>query len=394
LLTNAGGAGILAADATERYGLQLADIGPAAVDALRPLLPAEASVRNPVDMLASATPATYHAALATLLADPAVDAVVPIFAPPFGINQQEVAEAIAGAAVQSDKPVVAALLGVDGLDDARVRLQTADVPAYVFPESAMRALGALNRYAERRSRPAGDEPLDARPDIAAAVLAAARSEGRSPLSTMEVFTLLSAYGIATVDARRAHGPDSAARAAAELGYPVAMKIISPDITHKSDVGGVRLGVASEAEARATYGQLTQRVRERLPAARIHGVLVQKMRTDGREMIVGATRDPAYGPLVMFGLGGIYVEALADVVFGIAPIDQADALDLVRGIRAAKMLSALRGQPAVDIDALASVVRRVGQLASDFPEIRELDLNPVLALEQGAVVVDARARIAL
>ena len=391
VLTNAGGPGILAADALVMYGLQLAELGEATIASLRPLFPAEASIRNPLDMIASATPAGYKAALTALLADPGVDAAVPIFVPPFGVKQEDVAEAIASAAAtQPTKPVFAVLMGREGLPLGRAELRKAGIPAYIFPESAARALSAINRQVEWAARPAANPaPLDVDRAAARAILDGATRDGRESLTEFESLALLRTYGIPVAESQLVAREGDLAAAGLALGYPLAMKLVSPDVSHKTDVGGVRLGIATEAQLRAEYHELMRTVRERAPGAKVNGVLIQQMVSGGRETIVGISRDPSFGSLVMFGLGGIFVEALQDVIFRMTPIDDAQALEMIRGIRGARVLAGMRGAPPVDHSALAAAVRRIAQLGADFPQILELDVNPLLAMAHGAIAVDAR-----
>ena len=394
VLTNAGGPGILAADALEANGLDVVELRPETVAAMKPLFPEEASIRNPVDMIASAQPANYRQALEIILSDEGVDCAVAVFVPPFGVRQQAVAEAI-GAAVRThpDKTVVAVLMGRVGLSEGRADLHAVGVPAFVFPESAARALGALCRYQEWLARSDGASPaLSVDRECAARIIAAVRAAGRTQLQQTEALDLCQAYGIPTVESRVVHSAADAAAAAAELGFPVAMKVMSPDIVHKSDVGGVVLGVQNAERVRETYATMLAAIAHQMPDATVSGVVVQQMVLDGLETIAGATRDRVFGPLVMFGLGGIYVEALRDVVFRVAPIGPADAYDMLDGIRAAPILAGMRGRPGVSRDALVDVLRRVSQLAGDFDEIEEMDLNPLLAFENRVVAVDARVRL--
>jgi acetyltransferase len=396
VLTNAGGPGILAADAMDACGLDLVDLSPATVEALRPLFPKEASIRNPLDMIASATPAGYRTAMIALLADPAVDVVVPIFVPPFGVKQEDVAEAIVGAAEsRTDKPVIAVLMGREGLPQGRAELYDARIPAYIFPESAARAIATLTRHVEWAARPAPQRvPLtDVDAKCAKAIVASATADGREQLTQTEALALLEAYRIPVAKPCLATTIDEAVAAAAAAGYPVVLKVASADIIHKTDVGGVRVGIASENELRRAYREMLASVATAAPAARIDGVIVQRMMSGVCETIVGVTRDSSFGPMVMFGLGGIFVEALRDVVFRLAPVDGDEAMRMVTGLRGAKFFDGMRGAPPVDRDALVSVIRRLGQLAVDCPEIVELDVNPLLALEHGAVALDARARLA-
>jgi acetyl coenzyme A synthetase (ADP forming)-like protein len=395
VLTNAGGPGILAADAMDACGLDLAELSTTTVDQLRPLFPAEASIRNPLDMIASATPAGYRAAMAALLADPAIDAVVPIFVPPFGIRQEDVAEAIVGAARTSDKPVLAVLMGREGLPHGRAELQDAHIPTYIFPESAARALLTLNRHVEWAARPTvSHERLDNIDRLAArAILDLAAADGRTQLTQGEALDVLRVYGIRTVRGTVVSSRDDAAAAADASGYPVALKILSPDVVHKTEAGGVRIGLASAEDVRAGYDEMVKRVAAAVPGARILGVLVQEMATAGIETIVGMTRDSSFGPLVMFGLGGVLVEALRDVVFRIAPVGDADASAMLSSIRGAKLLDGVRGAPPIDHGAVESVIRRIAQLATDCPDIVELDVNPLLAQPTGAIALDARVALA-
>jgi len=393
VLTNAGGPGILAADAMEGCGLDLTELSPTTVDELRPLFPAEASIRNPLDMIASATPDGYRFALTALLADTRIDAVVPIFVPPFGVKQEDVADAIVGAARTSDKPVLAVLMGRAGLPHGRAELQRAHIPTYIFPESAARALLTLNRHVEWAAlAPASRTPLDDIDRAAArAVLDRAAADRRTQLTQTESLDLLRAYGIPTVRGTLAASPDDAVRAADAIGYPVALKIVSPDVVHKTEVGGVRVGLNSAREVRAAYEEMVARVAQAAPKARVDGVLVQEVAVGGCETIVGLTRD-SFGPLIMFGLGGVLVEALHDVVFRIAPLGDADAVTMMASIRGTKLLDGVRGAPPVDRDAVASVIRRVSELAIDCPDIVELDVNPLLARPGGALGLDARVSI--
>ena len=395
VITNAGGPGILVADALEAHGIEIPELDRATIDTLAPILPGEASLRNPLDMIAAATSSSYRAALGAVLADPGIHAAVAIFVPPPGIRQEDVAEAIVAAASEHpDKPVLAVLMGRQGLPAGRAELRAAGIPAYIFPESAARALEALNKQREWLDREAVQwESLPVDRAAARAIIDAARSASRDRLDELEALALFAAYCIPTAPARLTTTGVEAARVAETLGFPVVLKIVSPDTVHKSDVGGIVTGVGSAAEVEAAFARIVANVRQHVPAATISGILVQRMVQGGRELIAGMSRDRLFGAIVMFGLGGIYVEALRDVTFRIAPVGDADARDMVHGIRGASMLGAVRGQPPVDVDAIASVLRRISQLALDFPEIAELDVNPLLAVADGVVAVDARVMLA-
>ena len=390
VVTNAGGPGILVADALEMAGLEVPALSDETVERMRPLFPEEASLRNPLDMIASARPASYRTALGHALADEGVDAAVAIFVPPLGVKQEAVAEAIALAAQEHPKkPVFAVLMGREGLNQGRAELNEAKIPAYIFPESAARALAAMNRYREWVDRP---QPQPRRFDVdvakAQALVDAARAAGRTKLRELEALELLSIYGVRVAGARMSTSAAEAAEAAAAIGGRVVMKIVSPDVVHKSDIGGVRVGVEG-AEAAIVYDEIVSRVREAQPDAHVEGVLVQQMGGAGNEKIAGISRDRLFGPLVLFGLGGIFVEAIGDVVFRVAPIDQNEALDMIGSIRGTKILGGVRGQAAADLDAVAEVLMRLSRLAVDLPAVRGLDVNPLLAGADGVMALDAR-----
>ena len=394
VLTNSGGPGILAADALETHALELVDLQPETVAKLKPLFPPEASIRNPLDMIASATAANYQTALDAILSDEHVDSAVAIFVPPLGIRQEDVAESIVRVAQHHhQKPVLAVLMGREGLPQGKAELHRAGIPAYIFPESAARALAALRRHREWRARP-DVPPRDLAVDRtrAAAIAARARAAGRTKLSEIEALEVLAACGIPAAPARLARDAEEAARIAAELGFPVVLKVVSPQIVHKTDVGGVRPNVDSVTEAKVACVEMLDAVRQHAPEATIDGILVQRMVQGGRETIIGITRDHAFGPLVMFGLGGVFVEAIRDVVFRIAPLRPLDAHDMVRAIRGVAILDGIRGAKPVDFAALVDVLLRASQLAVDVPEIAELDINPLLAFPDRVVAVDARVLI--
>lgn len=395
VVTNSGGPGILAADALEARGMTMAELDPGTVTRLRPLFPEEASLRNPLDMIASATPPGYRAALDALLADPGIDGVMSIFVPPLGVAQADVAEAIVAAkAGHPDKPVLAVLMGRQGLPQGKAELHAVRIPAYIFPESAAQAFAAMCRYREWRERP---EPAAAAPRVdrsrAQGIISTARGRGAARLDELESLALLEAYGIPTAGAVLARSREETLAAAERLGFPVVIKIVAPEIVHKSDVGGVQVGIGNADEARLAWDEIMRGARRVHPEAAITGVLVQAMVRGGREFIVGMSRDPSVGPMLMFGLGGILVEVLGDVVFRLAPIHRLDADEMLRGIRGVRLLDGVRGAPPVDRGAIIDVLLRVSQLAIDHPGIAEVDLNPLLAFPDGARAVDARVLLA-
>jgi len=396
IVTNSGGPGILAADAMETRGLEVVELESATIAQLKPLFPEEASIRNPLDMIASATPAHYRSALDAVLSDPNVDSALAVFLPLLSVRQQDIAESIvAVAAKHVEKPVLAVLMGSAGLPQGRAELHKAGIPAYVFPESAARGLAALRRQREWTARPVGSPPvIQVDRARAARALAGSSANGKRKLGELEALELLAAYGIPVAESRLAVSPEEAARIAAQLGFPVVLKAVSPELVHKTDVGGVRVGLTTPVEVATSAAEMIDAVTRALPHAHLTGLLVQRMVTGGRETIVGMSRDPAFGPLLMFGLGGIYVAALKDVVFRVAPILPLDAHDMVRSIRGVALLDGIRGAAPVDFAALTDVLLRVSQLAIDHPEIAELDVNPLLAFPKGVKAVDARVLVAV
>jgi acetyl coenzyme A synthetase (ADP forming)-like protein len=391
ILTNAGGPGILAADVAEQVGLELPELAPTTVSRLRPLFPPEASLRNPVDMIASASPDGYEQALSTLLDDPRVDAALAIYVPLPPVRSAEVTDAIARAAApHPDKPVFAVLMGREGLPAGRAELHKVGIPAYVFPESAARALEATCRWGEWRARPAPEpEHLAVRRDAAGALVRSARAEGRGRLDESESLDLLAAYGVPVAPARLARDPNEAIRLAEEVGYPVVLKVVASAIVHKTEADGVQTDLRTPADVRRAWDAIQRGAARAAPGVVVHGAVVQRMVRHGRELILGFTREPRFGPLVLFGLGGVMVEVLRDVTFRMAPLTRLDARDMIRGIRGVKLLDGVRGAPPVDFAAVEDALLRVSQLAMDVPEIAELDVNPLLAFGDGVVAVDAR-----
>lgn len=393
IVTNAGGPGIIIADACEAQGLSVGQLTERTRTRLSEQLPAEASVQNPVDMIASATAGSYRMAVEAVLADDAVDAVIAAFVPPLGIRQEDVAQAIVDAAATArGKPVLAVLMGREGLPAGLAELNAAGIPGYRFPESAVRALAAMYRQRVWQERPAGRvRSFAVDRACVAATLERARHEGRTRLSETEVMRVLEACGIPVAPYRVARTVDEARAAVTGLGWPVVLKTLSPRIIHKSDVGGVYVGVESEEELGRAWEQVAVEAPRRagIRPEELEGVLVQKMAAGGKETIVGMTSDPQFGPVLMFGLGGIYVEALGDVVFRVHPVSDADAAEMVRSIRSARLLQGVRGEPASDAAAIEEVIQRISQLVGDHGAIAEMDVNPWLAYPDGGVAVDGR-----
>ena len=393
IVTNAGGPGIIIADACESRGLEVVPLSESTQSSLREVLAEEASVRNPVDMIASATPESYRLVLDRVLADEGVDAAIAAFVPPLGVRQEDVAQAIVAAKEGHEKPVLAVLMGRQGLPQGRAQLHEAGVPAYIFPESAAKALAAMYRHRLWLERPEGSfREFDADREEVQRILRQACEAGEAHLAGPDALAVFRAYGIPVLESRIVSSAGEAAAAAEELGYPVVMKIESPDVVHKTDVGGVVVDLRDEEEVRVEYDAMVNRVRNALPDAEIRGVLLQPFVRGGRETIIGGTTDPTFGPLLMFGLGGVYVEALRDVVFRVHPLTDLDAKQMVESIRGYRVLQGIRGEPASDQEAIAEVIQRVSQLMGENPSIEELDINPFLVQERGGVALDARIRV--
>jgi acetyl coenzyme A synthetase (ADP forming)-like protein len=384
IVTNAGGPAILAADACEAHGLAVPVLGEATQTELRAFLPPAASVGNPVDMIASATPEQYRRALETVAADPSVDSIIAIFIPPLVTEPDAVAAAIRGAAAKLSKPVIATFLGTQG-----VRPQLAPVPSFVFPEAAAAALAHVTRYGEWLRRPpvaAEPMPEDAGARVRA-VVDALVAKGEGWISPSDCEALLTAAGLPVLASRSAHTADGAVAAARELGFPVVLKATGKRILHKSDVGGVRLALASEQAVRDAFHALSGTLGEALES-----VLVQPMVTGGVEMAVGGVNDPAFGPVVMCGTGGVLIDLLDDTAFAMCPLAEREARALVERLRGHVRLRGFRGAPAVDEGALGRLLVRASQVLHACPEIREMDLNPVMVLPAGVVVADVRVLV--
>jgi acetyl coenzyme A synthetase (ADP forming)-like protein len=396
ILTNAGGPAALAADALEPAGLTLANTGPEIRATLRRILAPDAQTAGPVDMLGGAAPPDYRQALELVLADPNNDGVLAILVPTVLINPAEVVEALAQASRISNKPLLACLMGEASLDEAFAAARRSRIPAYVFPEEAVHAFGILWQRSRWVSTPHPEDALPANMDLEhiQSLLNYARLIEIKVLGAVEGRSIVQAVGISVPVDRLVTTPEDAVEFARQVGFPVALKLASQDILHKTEVGGVILGIQDEAGARAGFQAILNRAHSSHPEAKVQGIQVQKMVAGGQEVIIGVKRDPTFGPLVMFGLGGIYVEALGDISFRLAPLSRRDAEEMIDEVRSSKLLSGLRGAPAADRAALIDALLRVGWLATHFPQISEMDLNPLFVLQEGQGVLAADVRIIL
>ena len=392
IVTNAGGPGIICTDAAEHSGLAVARFDPSTIKRLQDELPPTANVFNPIDVIGDAKADRYEIALRAALADPNVDGVIVLFTPQGGSEPVETAQAIARLSADQPKPVVTSYMGAASLGPALKLLNEHRIPNYAFPERAVSALRAMSRQREWIARPKGEYVrFDVDTERVRALFKSVREAGRVELGEIEARDVIEAYGMRLPQSRLARTPDEAATFASEIGFPVVMKISSPDILHKSDMGGVKVGIADASSARDTFELIEYRARKYSRDATIWGVLVQEMVPKGREVLVGVNRDPQFGPLVVFGLGGIYVEVMKDVAYNLAPVSRQEAAEQIRAIRSYPLLRGVRGDLPADIAAAEEVLLRVSQMVTDFPEIVEMDINPLVIHNQGqgAVVLDAR-----
>jgi len=395
ILTNSGGPGIVAADAAGRHHLELPLPSEAERAQLAALLSPSAAIANPVDMTADGGPAQWTRALSIILAAPRTDGVLAISTPTGTLTGTAVVKAILEAHATSPKALTACLFGLTDLSGDLAMLEAGGVPSFTFPEEAVQGIASLARYRAWLDRPRTEVrefPVDL--ETARGVIARARRDGVSVLPEYAARELLSAYGIPFAPVRRVRTADEAVAAAKEVGFPVVLKIVSPDISHKTDVGGVLLHLDDEIAVRDAVRKMAESVRLRAPSARVEGFEVEAEVRGGKEVLIGLQRDPGFGPIVVFGLGGIYVEVLRDVTFRLAPIRPLSARHMIESVKAFPLLKGVRGEPPSDIDALAEAIERVSQLSVQLPDVAEMDLNPLIVRGVGSGVVAVDARIVL
>lgn len=393
IITNAGGPGILATDALERSGMSLARFEVGTIQELEQYLPDAASAANPVDVLGDAKGDRYQFALEKVAKDPNVDGIMVVLTPQAMTEIENTAKAVGEMSTKIDKPVLACFMGEAKVEKGIQVLREYNVPNYSFPERASLAFQAMSQYRKITER---EEPVYERFEVDNQVIKdvidGAKQDGRYSIGDAEAWNILKAYDLKIPRSELAKTADEAVAIAGELGYPVVMKIASPDILHKTDVGGVKVGLESADQVRDAFDLMIFRTERYLPEAEIWGCQVQEMAPPGGlEVLIGMNRDPQFGPLVTFGLGGIYVEALKDVTFRVAPFTRKEAQAMLTEIRSKALLEGVRGNPPVDEEALVDTLLRMGQLVQDFPEIAELDINPLIVYPkgQGALAIDMR-----
>jgi len=396
VITNAGGPGIMAADAVEREGLTFAKLNEDTVNKLASSLPAAANLLNPIDVLGDALADRYEFALDVVIDDPNVDAILVLLTPQAMTEAAATAEAIVKITGQKPgKPVLACFLGAAKVRDGIGILRKGGIPQYDSPESAVDAIEAMIRYVQWRSRPKRVVklfPVNRR--RVENIVERHLRQGVLDIGEAESKEILEAYGFVTPKGSLAATADQAANIAQQLGYPVVLKIWSPDILHKSDVGGVKVGLTSEQQVRDAFDLMIYRIPKKQPDAHILGVLVQEMCRKGKEVILGMHRDPHFGPLMMFGMGGIMVEVLKDVSFYLAPLTAQEAKQMLISTKTYKILQGVRGDEGVDIDRIAEGLQRLSQLVTEFPQIKEMDINPYVVGHEGTTPIAVDARISL
>jgi acetyltransferase len=394
IITNAGGPGTMAADAVEKAGMRVAQLDRNAATALKNKLPTAASVGNPIDVLGDADPERYVAALRAAQNDRDVDAIIIILTPQAMTKPAETARAVAKN-LTGEKPVVVSFMGGSSIMPGREELSAAGLPDYDSPERAVGALKAMYEYAAWRKRP---PRMVTRFRVnrrrVERIITRRLRTGRLQIGEVKAKDILRAYGFQVPDGFLATTSQEAVEIATRVGYPVAMKIVSPDIVHKSDLGGVRLNVPNSEMVLDAFDLMILRISQHVPDAFIEGVYIEKMLDRGLEIIIGMTRDRQFGPMLMFGLGGIFVEVMKDVTFYLAPITQEEAIQMLKSTRSYEILEGKRGQKGVDLVAIATGLQRISQLTTDFPQIAELDINPFIVGEVGTEPVVADARITL
>jgi acetyl coenzyme A synthetase (ADP forming)-like protein len=399
IVTNSGGPGIMATDALIRPGITMAPLSEETKNRLREKLPATASVHNPVDIIGDADAKRYEAAIRYTLEDDHVDGAIVMLAPAAITEIVETAQVVPRIAKDIDKPILCSFMGLVDVSDGVRYLEQNGIPNYVFPEEASRTMAAMITFSESLKPHEGRRRevfrlLEDQEKAAAAI--AWRLSGRKEyfMTEKEAHELLRCYGFPLLKSRLVKDPAEIRSAVEEVGFPAVMKLDSPDILHKSDAGGVRLGIQSLDDAEKMFHAIVASARKYRPSAFIRGVLFQEMAHEGVEVILGSTRDPKFGPVCMFGLGGIFVEAMKDVTFRLAPMWETSAENMITSIKAYRVLQGIRGKPPADIKAAKLCILRLSAMVANHPEIAELDINPLILYPEGQGCVVADARIVL
>ncbi len=392
VITNAGGPGIMTSDALEMSGLKVVNMDEETKSNLLKLLPPSASVNNPVDVLGDADKKRYGESLRCVLESKSVDGVVVILTPQKMTDDSAIAEELVKISKKYSKPVLTCFMGANTIKKGLNILRENHIPQYSVPKRAARAMSEMLKYNKYKSRPLRIiERFAVNTHPVIKIIKSYRSRNLLEIGEFDAKTIMESYGMTIPEGHFASSSEEAVRFANEMRYPVAMKISSPDILHKSDVGGVKIGLSSPTEVEDAFDLMMLRVKKKTPEADLRGVLVEEMITTGKEVILGMKKDPQFGPMLMFGLGGIFVEVLKDVSFSLAPITAEECKKMMENTKTYKLLTGVRGQRAVDIQAIATSLLQLSQLVMDFPEFEEVDINPLKVGHpgEGAFVVDAR-----
>jgi acetate---CoA ligase (ADP-forming) len=392
IVTNAGGPGVMATDAAIRCGLSVPRLAPETMEKMRDALPATANLKNPVDVIGDARADRYTTALGAVLDDPNVDQTLVILTPQSMTDIESIARGICKFHESAAKAIACSFMGAADVGPGIRLLQQAHIPHYILPEWACDAMAYVDRIRQWRQQPIMEfEPLPVDRQTASAIIDGSES---GYLDEDRALAVLEAYGMPVPKYKLCKTPDEAADFAETIGYPVVLRVVSPQIIHKSEVQGIALNLADGRAVRDQFQQMQRHLASAAPDAEIRGMLTRRMIPSGYELILGAKRDPAFGPTLMFGLGGIYVELLNDVTFGLAPLDMATASRMIRQVKAFKLLQGARGKPPADVQSIVEFLVRLGQLAADFDRIAELDINPLIAgaAPSGNLVADVRIRL--
>ncbi|MBD3172440.1 CoA-binding protein [Candidatus Bathyarchaeota archaeon] len=394
IVTNAGGPGILSTDLIEKLNMEMADLTDETIDYLDENLPSAAATGNPIDILGDALPDRYAIALEAALNDQNVFSVVVLLTPQAMTDSLTTAKNIVEISENHpEKPVISIFMGGEWVAKASEYLKDNGVPCYNFPEKGIKTLNALYQYARHLRLPEIDPPAFDDIDRAKVkeIFDSVKKDNRNVLFPHEAMQVAKAYGISAPASQLATTADEAVEYAEEMGYPVVMKIVSPDIMHKTDIGGVELNLTNPNMVRIAFEEIMRKSRKAQPLAKIYGITVDKMVPKGKEMIIGMSRDPQFGPMVMFGLGGIYVNFLKDVAFRLAPMNEREAQNMMEETKSYTLLKGVRGEAPADIDALRDAILRVGHLVWDFPELEDLDINPIFVYDasEGVSALDVK-----
>jgi 4-hydroxybutyrate---CoA ligase (ADP-forming) len=391
IVSNAGGPAIISTDACSKYGMKLADINTSR-EVIAKVIPAHGSARNPVDIVGDADFNRFEKVLTEVVSNPNVGSIVTMCTPSATLDYNDLARTIVKTTANSGKTSLAALMGLAEGTENKLILSDGGIPYFSYAEPAIRTLKAMYEFSTWSTEKETEiTKFNVDKEKVKQIFDNVRTDQRNHLLEEEGYDVLNAYGFPRPKSYLCTNEEECVKRSEEIGYPVVMKIVSQDIIHKSDAGGVKVGLKNKEQVSSSFNEIITNARNYKKDAKIKGVLVQQMIDSARETILGAKHDKLFGPLIMFGLGGIYVEALKDVVFRLAPISEQEAIKMVESIKTYKILKGIRGQPPSDIKALVDCLLRLSQLVTDFPEITEFDMNPLLVLEEGkgACAVDVR-----